>query len=314
MKDKVEFRKLREFGELIGDTFLFMKQNFKPLMKSFFALTGIFIAGSIISSIMAQLQLVGISQASGRVYDDSFRSMLANIGLNYILVIIFVLLTYTSMYVSVLSFVALYIEKGNEAPTVEEVWSYYKHYFFRVLGSMLAIAIILGLIVVVFFVIVGSINQLLAVFSALIIVLPLFVYIFPMLTLFYPTMIMENSSLWDSSDRSFRLTKNQWWITAAVILVINLIFYAFSTMVQLPAIIIMMIGTFTEGKPTINNTYAVISAVSQQISYIFMIIPIICSALIYFNLVERKENLGLLQRMDGLGQHPEADQATQEEY
>lgn len=294
MKDKVEFRKLREFGELIGDTFLFMKQNFKPLMKSFFALTGIFIVGGIISSLLAQLQLVGIAQAAGTIYDDSPRNMIYNVGFTYFLSMVFVLLTYTSMYVSILSFIALYIEKGNIAPTVDEVWAYFKYYFFRMMGS--------GILLVIFFML------------CLILCIVPGIYVYPALTLFAPIMILENGSFSHSFDRSFKLLKEEWWITAAVILVINLIFYAFSTMVQLPAIIIMMVGAFTQGERTITNVYAVISSVSQQISYIFMIIPIICSSLIYFNLVERKENLGLFQRMDSLGQNSETDQTIQEEY
>ena len=294
MKDKVEFRKLREFGELIGDTFLFMKQNFKPLMKSFFALTGIFIVGGIISSMMAQLQLVGIAQAAGVTYDDSPRSMLYNVGFPYFLSMVFVLLTYTSMYVSILSFIALYIEKGNIAPTVDEVWAYFKYYFFRMMGS--------GVLLVIFFML-----------CLLLCFIP-GIYVYPALTIFAPIMILENGSFSHSFDRSFKLLKNEWWITAAVILVINIIFYAFSLMVQMPAIIIAMVGTFTQGERTITNVYAVVASVSQQISYIFMIIPIICSSLIYFNLVERKENLGLLQRMDSLGQNTETDQSIQEEY
>lgn len=294
MKDKVEFRQLREFGELIGDTFLFMKQNFKPLMKSFFALTGIFIVGGIISSMIAQLQLVGIAQAAGTTFDDSPRNMFYNVGFTYVLSIVFVLLTYTSMYVSILSYIALYIEKGNVAPSIDEVWAYFKYYFFRMMGS--------GILLFIFFML-----------CLILCILP-GIYVYPAVTIFAPIMILENGSFTHSFDRSFKLLKNEWWITAAVILVINLIFYAFSTLVQLPAIIIMMVGAFTQGERTITNAYAVISAVSQQISYIFMIIPIICSSLIYFNLVERKENLGLLQRMDSLGQNPETDQTIQEEY
>lgn len=294
MKDKVEFRKLREFGELIGDTFLFMKQNFKPLMKAFFALTGIFIIGGIISSMIAQLQLVGIAQAAGTTFDDSPRTMFYNVGFTYILSIIFALLTYTSMYVSILSYIALYVEKGNIAPNVDEVWAYFKYYFFRMMGS--------GILLVIFFML-----------CFILCVVP-GIYVYPALTIFAPIMILENGSFTHSFDRSFKLLKNEWWITAAVILVINLIFYAFSTMVQLPAIIIAMVGAFTQGERTITNVYAVISSISQHISYIFMIIPIICSSLIYFNLVERKENLGLFQRMDNLGQNPEVDQAIQEEY
>lgn len=294
MKAKVEFRKIREFGDLIGDTFLFLKQNFKPLMTSFFALSGIFIVGGIISAMIAQLQLVGIAQSAGVAYDDSPRNMLYNVGFTYFLSIIFVLLSYTSMYVSILSYIALYIEKGNVAPTVSEVWAYFKYYFFRMMGS--------GILIMIFL------------FLCFMLCLVPGIYVYPAVTLFAPIMILENGSFSHSFDRSFKLLKDEWWITAAAILVINIIFYAFSTLVQLPAIIIMMVGTFTRGERTITNYYAVISSIAQHISYIFMIIPIVCSALIYHNLVERKENLGLFQRMDELGQNPQADQSIQEEY
>jgi len=294
MKAKLEFKKIREFGDLIGDTFLFLRQNFKPLMASFFALTGIFIVGGIISGMIAQLQLVGIAQSAGVVYDDSPKNMIYNVGFTYFLSVIFVLLSYTSMYVSILSYIALYIEKGNVAPTVSEVWAYFKYYFFRMMGS--------GILIMIFFVL-----------CFMLCVIP-GIYVYPAITLFAPIMILENGSFSHSFDRSFKLLKNEWWITAATMLVINLIFYAFSTLVQLPAIIIMMVSAFTHGERTITNYYAVISSISQHISYIFMIIPIICSALIYFNLVERKENLGLFQRMDELGQHTQADQSIQEEY
>lgn len=294
MKNNIEFRKLREFGDLIGDTFLFIKQNFKPLMKSFFALTGIFIVGGIISSMIAQLQLVGIAQSAGVAYDDSPRSMFYSIGVNYFFVIVFMVLTYTSMYVSVLSYIALYIEKGNVAPTVTEVWAYYKYYFFRMMGSGIAITI----------------------FSALCFMLCLLpgIYVFPAVTIFFPIMVLENGGFSYTFERCFKLLKDEWWITAATLLVIYIIFYAFSTMVQLPAIIIMMVSKFTHAERGITNYYAVFSSISQQISYIFMIIPIICAALVYFNLVERKENLGLFNRMDSLGQNTNQDQSAQEEY
>ena len=39
----MELRKLRDFGENINDTFQFIRQEFKPLLKSFFAIAGVLI-------------------------------------------------------------------------------------------------------------------------------------------------------------------------------------------------------------------------------------------------------------------------------
>jgi hypothetical protein len=292
MKDKIEFKKIREFGDIIGDTLLFIKQNFKPLMAAFFSLSGIFILGGILSSIIAQTQLVGLTEGAG-TYGGGPIAKIYSMGFSYVLVIIFLILSYTSMYVSVLSYISLYVEKGNLPPSVAEVWAYFKYYFFRMLGSGLLMSIFLGL-------------------CFLCCIIP-GIYVFPAVTLFYVVMIIENGNFSHAFERSFKLLKNEWWITAATLLVIYIIFYACSMIVQLPAIIIVMVGAFTHAEQPITKTYAVVSSISQQISYIFMILPIICSTFIYFNLVERKESLGLLNRIDGLGQN--SNQAeTPEEY
>lgn len=282
MEGKVEFRKAREFGDLIGDTFLFIRQNFKPLMKVFIYLCGIFIIGGMLSSMLTQLQLVGMVKANGlSTYKDPFR-MIYNFGFNYVLMIAFIMLTYTSMYVTILSYISLYIQKGNEAPNVAEVWAYFKYYFLRMLGSSLLMSI--------FFVL-----------CFICCIIP-GIYVFPAMSLFYPIMILENGNFSHSFSRSFKLLKDEWWVTAAVLIVIYIIFYAFSTIVQMPALIITMIGAFTHGERSISTTYAIVTSVSQYVSQVFMIIPIVCTALCYFNLVERKENTGLLGRIGGFGE------------
>jgi hypothetical protein len=298
MNDKIEFKKIREFGDIIGDTFVFIKQNFKPLMKAFIYLSGIFILAGMISSIITQLQLVSITKnglgIASQYGGTGVIRRFAALGLNYAVVIIFMILTYTSMYVSVLSYIALYIEKGNQAPTVTEVWGYYKYYFFRMLGSGLLMSIFLGLCFVCC-------------------ILP-GIYVFPAATLFYVIMIMENGDFSHSFSRSFKLLADEWWVTAAAILIIYIILYACTMVVQLPALIVTMASAFTRNPGEINKSYLFITSVSQYLSQVFMIIPIVCSTLIYFNLVERKESSGLLGRINDLGQDTDNHHSEQEHY
>ena len=224
MKDKVEFKKIREFGDIIGDTFLFIKQNFKPLMKAFIYLTGILLLAGMVSSIITQLQFTEVTTRNfsiAREYGGGPFQRFSSLGVGYfvrlLVVVVFMMLTYTSMYVSVLSYIALYIEKGNQAPTVTEVWGYYKYYFFRVLGS--------GLLMSIFFAL-----------CFICCILP-GIYVFPAVTIFYVVMIMENGGFSHSFSRSFKLLTDEWWVTAAALLVIYIIFYACTMVVQLPALI-----------------------------------------------------------------------------
>ncbi len=110
MKDKIEFKKIREFGDIIGDTFVFIKQNFKPLMTAFIYLSGIFLLAGMVSSIITQLQFVEVTRDNfsiAKEYGGGPFQRFNSLGVGYfvrlLVVIIFMVLTYTSMYVSVLS-------------------------------------------------------------------------------------------------------------------------------------------------------------------------------------------------------------------
>ncbi len=294
MENKVEFKKRREFGEIISDTFLFIKQNFKPLMTAVLYLCGLFLIAGLISSIMAQLQLVGAMEGVRRGTINSPLAMIYNFSFGYLLVIIFMVCSYTSFYVTVISYISIYIQKGNIAPTVDEVWAYYKYYFFRVMGS--------GILMTAFLVV------------CFMLCLVPGIWVFPAVSLFYPIMVIENAGLGYSFNRCFKLVADEWWITAATMIVISIIMVACSYVIQIPAMIIAMASAFTNVEQPITKTYAIVTSLAQQLSQVFMVIPIIGTTFIYFNLVERKENTGLLSRIESLGQTAAPENSTPEEY
>lgn len=294
MKDKVEFRKVREFGEIIGDTFLFIKQNFKPLMKAFLYLCGFFILAGMVNAIVLQLQLVDVTQDTSN-FSIASRYSSRYFSWSFLGVFVFMILNYTAIYVTVLSYISIYIQKGNMAPSVEEVWSYFKYYFFRMLGSGMLMSIFLFVCFICCF------------FPG--------VYVFPAVTLVYPILILENASLGYSFTRSFKLLKDNWWITFGILVVIWIITYCCTTFIQLPAVIITMFNTFTNPSNPITRAYAIISSISSYVAQVFMVIPVICSAFCYFNLVEHKESTGLLDRIENFGTDNQNQHTThQEEY
>ena len=294
MKEKVEFRKVSEFGEIIADTFQFIKQNFKPLLKAVIYLSGVFIIAGMISSILTQVQIQELTQNfDNGTYSDQTDRWNLLFTLRYILFTLFMVLNFTAMYVSILSFVALYIRKGNIAPNIEEVWSYFKYYFLRVFLSSL---------VVIPFVMLGFLCC----------GIP-GIYIFPIMLLFFPVMILENGSFSHSFERAFRIVKNEWWITAVTVLVIFIITAICTTILQLPSLFIMMISSFTNGAK-INSWYEIATAVLLHLAQLFFIIPIVASAFLYSNLVERKESIGLMERIESLGNTPHQTHHHEEEY
>jgi hypothetical protein len=288
MKEKLELRKVREFGEIISDTFLFIKQNFKALMQAYFAICGLFIVAGILSMLLQRTQVQEVQQI-GR-----WRLTQTVISWEYGLMMVLLLVNYVSTYVTVYSFIALYIRKGNVAPSLAETWSYFKYYFFRVFGSTIVMTIILIL-------------------GFALCLIPGF-YLFPAFTLFLPIMVLENGSFGHSFNRAFKLLNGEWWITAAVLFVIYLIFYMCSFIVQVPAFLIELIVGFTNVESGLRTFYMTITSCLTYLAQAFTIIPIAASALIYFNLVERKESTGLFDRMNTLGNQKPQEYGTEEEY
>lgn len=283
MSEKLEFKKLRAFGEIINDTFLFIKQNFKPLLKVLLYFCGFFILASTVASIMQQLeakQLTIAAAGDGNLFGITrFKQLFT---FNYLLLFIFSMASTSAMYVAVLSYIAVYIQKGKVAPAPDEIWAYFKYYFFRVFSSSIGLSI--------FFI-----------FCLLFCLIP-GIYVFPAMSLFFPVMVLENTSFLYAFNRSFKLLKDQWWVTAGAILIIYVIAYASMSLASMPVIILTMISVFTKGAKGLSDTVIILSAVVQHLSYVFMIVPIIGSTLCYFNLAERQESTGLMDRINQLGE------------
>jgi len=289
MQNKVEFKKIREFGEIINDSFLFIKQNFKALLKTFVYFCGIFILAGMLASIFQQLDMKNVMFGN-----PSDTTALANIfSIKYFLAVLMLFFAYAAGTVSILSFIDLYVQKGNVAPGIDEIWSYFKYYFLRVFGS--------------------SFIMLLFMMVCFACCLIPGIYVFPAVSLFYPVMIFENGSLSYSFSRSFKLLKDQWWVTAATLFVIWLITYAAMSFISIPALIFGFVSAFSKGTGSLTTFMIIITSIIQYVCQIFQILPIIVGSLCYYNLTERLESTGLFHRIDQFGTQ-KGDLNTQEEY
>lgn len=287
MKDKLEFKKIREFGEIINDTFLFLKQNFKPLIKVFFALCGVFLVGSAISTI-----IYTINMHEGMRNPSSISDLSAVFNINYLLVILFSIANYVAIYVSILSYIAVYIEKGNVIPTMEEVWGYFRYYFFRALGS--------GFLMGLFF------------FFALMMCIIPGIYVFPAVCIFFPVMVYENGGFSYSFGRSFKLLKDQWFATAGVIFILYIISSACMSIISAPALIFTMTSQFLQLSKSTHDLLVIGSTILQYLCQVFMIVPVIGFSFTYFSLAERQDSEGLIQRIGQLGDDNKAFKAPEE--
>ncbi|SDD41521.1 hypothetical protein [Pedobacter soli] len=294
MVNQLEFKKRRDFGQVINDTFTFMRQNFKPLIKTYFTFCGLFVLASMAAMLMQQYKMVNIINTIGNGRNTTGIGFGSLYGIEYFLTILFSLATYASMSVAILSYIAIYVQKGNQTPTTDEVWGYFKYYFFRVFGNSLLLMLMLG-VAFIFCLVPGF-------------------WLFPFVAMMFPIMVIENGSLGYSFNRSFKIIKDNFWVTFGTLVVVWIIVYACMSMVILPTSLLNMVSMFGRKSPHMSVTLSMITTVLQSLCQVFTIIPIITISLAYFSLVEQKENTGLMERISNFGSNEKPVDSRPEEY
>jgi hypothetical protein len=141
---KIVLRKVRDFGENLNDTFVFIRQNLKPLLASFFAISGIFMVGKAIFSGIYQSHSFGMFDRLLKGFSVNRNSDLGDIFTpEYFLLILFSWLTYIAMRVVLVAYIKFYAENDGAMASVEEVWAIFKKYFFRILIYSIPIGILI---------------------------------------------------------------------------------------------------------------------------------------------------------------------------
>jgi len=305
MSTNMELSKTRDFGEIISDSFLFIRENLKPLLKCFFVFCGFFLVAYLIVACIQQTKMVNLVNNITTSDPDSygtdgitnpFSALTRQFGVTYFLTILFQLCSWTALTVTVLSYMAVYKTKGNIAPTPEEVWGYVKYYFFKIMGSIFLTLIIL---------IIGFVCCLVP-----------GIWLYPIMSLIFPIMIIENTGFGYAFGQSFRLIKENWWTTFGALFIMGVIVYILVAVITLP-VGAANIGSMLlhPGKGVhLSQTLIIVSTVLVTICHVFYILPTVALGLCYFNLTELKDAPGLIDRINQLGNNDAANtnQPTEE--
>jgi hypothetical protein len=288
---KIEFRQVRDFGEVINDTFIFLKQNYKPLLKSVFFISILFVVANIIFSTINLYYL----QKTMNLYGRSFgREVVQRSYLSTALIMLFAMITYYVISLCTYSYINIYVEKKGETPTLEEVWSYSKYHALRYLWGNFIIIIILLL-------------------GLILCVIPFF-YLWPILNLALSVIVLDNANVSYSISRSFKLIKQSWWMSFGTIIILTVIYYACTLAIQLPLAIVGAGANFFIPKLNEPLYLLFIKSILASLSHFIIIIPTIGTSLLFFSLVEKKESEGLFERIESIGIEKTQTNNKDEEY
>ena len=289
--------KPRDIGQIISDTFTYIRVHHKTLLKPFavYVLPALLLSVALLGGGFGSM-FAGITQNSALVESDP--STLIGPGVALFLGFIFVILT-SWLFLSVVHQHLKFAAEG-EIPTDLGVFS--KGMFVK---GLVLVATYIGLIVPVYIVIfVMAIILQDLFFVALLAIIPLFFYVVVKLMLFPAAYFIEGGSPSDAIKRSWSLTDDNFWITFGVYFVVALIFGMLSYLIIVPIMIVfgIIVGV---GDAAFEQNFGLLMGVLYGVMYFFQLIfssaQFISLGLHFFNLKERKDGTALRDQIDQLG-------------
>lgn len=287
----VEFKKERDLGAIISDTFKFLRLEWKPFF-------GTILKTSILPLLIAFAGLFFYMYSFPNLFSgvDIFYEVDVFEGFNFGLMftsltfmMVFFLITYVIMNITALYYIKSYIENKGEidyAMIQERV----KDKFWSFTGLFILVSLII-------------------VASTVLCFFPV-IYTGVVLSLVAPILVYNNLSATDAISYSFKFINGHWWLTFGVMIVVGIMVSIIGYIFSIPAVIYFFIkmGTII----TANDPEAMIDAFKDPvylglngISYIgqffLYAVTLISNVFLYFDIDEQKNASGAMDKIDSLG-------------
>ncbi|RYU86151.1 hypothetical protein EWM62_18260 [Mucilaginibacter terrigena] len=269
MLPKVELVRIRKLSEVVDDSILFLKQNYRPLLKAYFYICGMFWVAGIASAMLSQTQMFQLQARGESAFSYTFIITMVLVYINFLLTTL-----------TTLSYISLYQQYDKQPPSVADVWSYVKYYFLRLLGSAVVLLII------------NALAFLLCFFPG--------IYCIPLNMLIITVMVIENAGLRYSYNRANQLISKNWWTLVSSLLVITFVNVAALVLICIPVSIIFFLIYFFAHMDDKNAFYLALSF-TVSFAQVLYLLPVIVTALSFYSFNEQQDDNSLLKRINMLG-------------
>lgn len=285
MKPVIDFKQQRELGDILSDTFKFLRQEFKPFMRAIFTISGPFIALLMIAMVFYMYTIGDVFNFDPNGLPNlSLPMMLLSIGFFLIAIV----LAYISANSAALHYIKSYMN-NNGRVDILEVRQNVRNKFWPFIGL-------------------GVAKWLTLIISALFCFLPIFYFMVPM-ALVYSILVFEGKDVSDSYSYSYSLIGGQFWPTLGSIIVIGIIVAVAGYAFNLPATIYSFakLGILT-GEIDPMDSYSFLdpidiflNVIGTFFQFLLNLIAVVAYVFIYFNLNEKKHFTGTFEKIQSLG-------------
>lgn len=272
VEEKIKFKKKREVGEIISDSFTFIKQEYRPVLKLVVTYVLPFLV--LYAVVLVYLQKNVISKID---FTDA-ETLKANIGpfyTNILLFSVFGIFVQALLVSAYYSYIEAYVEKGPGNFDLSEVTPSLFSNGLLALGAALAMFVVVMFGFILFFVP--------GIYFANTFSIVIAVYIF------------EKKGFSNAFARSMFLVNRQWWNTFLLNIVGILIIWVAGFVLSIPSLIAGISTNMLDGETTIAANYPdwywLVTGITTVVSSVLWIVPYTFLAMQYFNLNERFQSV-----------------------
>lgn len=269
----MNFAKRREPGEILTDTILFLKAEFKPIAR----LTAVYVLPFMILMAVVQVYLqIKLTEASEILNQLGQERLIAELGGlygNMLLLILFNVFVQSLLAALLFTYISYYIRAGAGNFSDADISAMLFHNSLRALAAGFSVAALslIGLMLCILPGIVLANSLSLAIFIS----------------------VFENRQPGYSFARSWMLVRRQWWVTLSLAIIGILFMWLVSIIFTLP---IFVQNTFQSLQPLAAEKTAgmplwhmIVTGIAVVVSSFAAIVPMTMMSLQYFNLLEREK-------------------------
>ena len=281
----INFRKERNFEQLITATFQFIRQEYKPFLRLIIRITSPFLALMLIGLVGYLNSLSTLSSNLINVDTSNPVQLIVSITL----IVLFGGSAYLLAHATTLYYIESYVANNGLVDPKEIQQKTFQNFFsFLVLGIVSIFIILFGFI---FCIIPG-------------------IYLTIPLSLVFSILVFENKGVIESVEASLKLIKDEWWNSFLFLLVIGILLGVAGSVFSIPSAIYMLLKTFVSSdgfNPAAIDSmgtdyiYLALNVLSYALQFFINLISMVATAFLYFSISEKKTGKGISEIIENIG-------------
>lgn len=288
---KIRLFQERDFGEVINATFLFLRQNFKPLFTAHLRINGPLLLLLVVLVIGLQMLIGYDFRANFDSGNMQWYTATADFWMSTTVAALANAVFFISLSLVTAAYITLYQQQedgSTETITSADVWTEMKGKIGSTTGAVFLYFIAVAL---------GSV---LCIIPGIFLIAAFWLYM--------PAIFFDRKSGYDALGRSYELVKGNWWFTFGIVLVISIVASIVGVVINFPVLIFTIIsalGSLSDGSelaeysPVFYLWSSVVTLVLRHLSSMLSYTIVGIGAFLqYGSLVEAKEGRGLVSDID----------------